>query len=140
MSDSQSPLELADLLAQLHRETSNEVTRILKSGGLPVEQWRILNALSDGNGRTMSELAARVFMNLPTLSKAIDRMVPRAIVHRKQDPTDHRLVVVYATDFGLDLLRRHRPEVDAYYAELTERLGGRNTAQLTRLLRKALAQ
>jgi DNA-binding MarR family transcriptional regulator len=140
MPNATEPFELADLLTQLHRETSTEVTRILRSGGLPVEQWRILNSLSDESGRTMSELAERVFMNLPTLSKAVDRMVTRALVHRKQDSQDHRRVLVYITDFGLDLLRRHQPGVAAYYAGLAERLGDRQAAQLNRLLRKVLAE
>jgi MarR family transcriptional regulator, organic hydroperoxide resistance regulator len=140
MRNPTEPLELADLLAQLHRETSTEVSRILRSGGLPVEQWRVLNALSDGNGRTMSDLASRVFMNLPTLSKAVDRMVTRALVHRKQDSEDHRRVLVYITDFGLELLRQHQPGVAAYYAGLADRLGDRQAAQLNRLLKKVLMQ
>ena len=47
----------------------------LSKEGVPVEQWRILKILSDGNGHSMGELAEAVLLNHPTLTKMIDRMV-----------------------------------------------------------------
>jgi DNA-binding MarR family transcriptional regulator len=129
------PVDIPNLVNAVHRHLYGELDRILKADRLPVEQWRILRVLADEQGRAMGELAALVHMNLPALSKTIDRMVTRALVHRKQHQTDHRRVLVYVTDFGLDLLAGSTPAMEAYQTQLTRRLGKRRTSELNRLLR-----
>ncbi len=88
----------------------------------------------------MGELANLVHMNLPALSKTIDRMVTRALVHRKQHESDHRRVLVYISDFGLDLLADFAPAIEAYQAQLTRRLGKRRASELSQLLRSLVAE
>ena len=73
---------------------------------MPVEQWRILKVLSDGNGHSMGELADAVLLNHPTLTKMIDRMVSDALVYRVQDPEDRRKVLMFFSDRGKALCKR----------------------------------
>ena len=82
----------------------------------------------------MGELAERMEMNPPTLTKLIDRMVGKSLVQRAADPEDSRRVLVYATDGGLDLLGELQGKVDAHHAALRALLGDRNARQLERLL------
>jgi DNA-binding MarR family transcriptional regulator len=140
MKRNRFPPDIPNLVTAVHRQIYGELDRILKSDKLPVEQWRILRVLSDEQGRPMGELANLVHMNLPALSKTIDRMVTRALVHRKQHESDHRRVLVYISDFGLDLLADFAPAIEAYQAQLTRRLGKRRASELSQLLRSLVAE
>jgi DNA-binding MarR family transcriptional regulator len=140
MPDARRIRELPALLAQAHQEVHGGLGRVLKPEGLPVEQWRILEALVDGEGRTMSALAGQVGMSLPRLSKTIDRMSTRAWVHRKRHPRDQRSVLVFISDFGLEALRRREADLQRFHDVLAERLGDRGTSQLARLLQALLSE
>ncbi len=134
-----SSLSLSDslpfLLAQAHRQVHGELDARLRREGIPVEQWRILTVLNDGNGRTMGDLSREVLMNMPALSKTVDRMVSKALVHRKQDPDDSRKVRVYISDFGLELLERCRSEVKDFEKTVADQLGSWDAERLCRLLK-----
>src|SRR5580704_18292159 len=82
--DQNSPIteHLAYLLAQANREINRQLESRLSQEGVPVEQWRILKVLSDGNGHSMGELAEAVLLNHPTLTKMIDRMVSDGLDYR----------------------------------------------------------
>lgn len=131
---------LPDLLAQVHREIYTDLSRILsENDGLPVEQWRILSILAERDGLSMSELSDRVFMNISALSKNVDRMVFRALVHRRQDSEDQRRVLIDITSFGLETLSKRTPAVDRFCADLSQALGEERSRQLEDLLQSVLA-
>src|SRR5580700_11203643 len=106
--DQNSPIteHLAYLLAQANREINRQLEERLAKEGVPVEQWRILKVLSDGNGRSMGELAEAVLLNHPTLTKIIDRMVSDGLLYRLQDPHDRRKVLMFCSDRGRALCQR----------------------------------
>ena len=54
---------LAYLLAQANREINRQLDARFRTEGVPVEQWRILKVLSDGEGHSMGELAEAVLLN-----------------------------------------------------------------------------
>ncbi len=130
---------LAYLLSEAERAVTRGLAEALAADRVTVEQWRILRALSDGHGHSMSDLAEAVLMPHPTLTKAVDRLVDNALVYRRQDAGDRRRVAVYLSDLGHDLLARldrraggHHTAVEAAYgAERTERL----MAELAALIR-----
>jgi DNA-binding MarR family transcriptional regulator len=121
-------------LSYLLREAERQINRLLAAGlaaeGVSVEQWRILRALSDGHGHSMTDLAEAVLMPHPTLTKAVDRLVDDALVYRRQDAVDRRRVAVYLSNLGRGLVVRldrraaeHHADVEAAFgAERTERL------------------
>ncbi|WP_202637931.1 MarR family winged helix-turn-helix transcriptional regulator [Bailinhaonella thermotolerans] len=121
---------LAYLLSRAERGVNRGLAAVLAAEGVTVEQWRILQALSDGCGHSMGDLAAAVLMPHPTVTKAVDRLVDAALVYRGHDPADRRRVAAYLSDRGRDLLARlqggiaehHRLVAAAYGAEDTERL------------------
>jgi DNA-binding MarR family transcriptional regulator len=138
MPDDQLIRHLPGLLAQAHREIHTGLARILKPEGLPVEQWRILETLAGGEGFTLTALAERVGMHLPAISKTIDRMVTRALVHRKRHLRDQRSVLIFISEFGVESIHSHEAELNRYHAALVERLGPRGAGRLTRLLKALL--
>lgn len=125
---------LAYLVAQTHRKLHGDLDRELQSEGVSVEQWRVLEVLSERNGVSMGEIAELVLMNHPTLTKMTDRMVARGLVHRAPDPQDQRRVLVYITDLGSELFARIRRHVDQHNSQLEEHLGQKGSAALRKLL------
>jgi DNA-binding MarR family transcriptional regulator len=134
--DQNSPIteHLAYLLAQANREINRQLEERLGKEGVPVEQWRILKVLSDGNGRSMGELADAVLLNHPTLTKMIDRMVSDALVYRVQDPKDRRKVLMFSSDRGQALCRRLNSLAVSQEAHIVENYGDKPTSELKRLL------
>jgi DNA-binding MarR family transcriptional regulator len=125
---------LAALLSEASRAASADLERVLGTEGLPVDQWRVLERLADGRGRTMSALAEEVDMKLPWLSKVVDRMVGSALVQRAQDPEDQRRVLVYVSDIGLEKHRLLRGRVRRTRQDIESRLGEERGRELRRLL------
>jgi DNA-binding MarR family transcriptional regulator len=125
---------LAYLLAQANREINRQLETRLRSEGVPVEQWRILKILSDGNGYSMGDLADAVLLNHPTLTKMIDRMVSDALVYRVQDPKDRRKVLMFISDRGKVLCKRLNSLAVSQEAHIVESYGDRSTNELKRLL------
>jgi DNA-binding MarR family transcriptional regulator len=132
---------LAYLLSSAERSVNRGLAAVLAAEGVSVEQWRILQALADGRGHSMGDLAEAVLMPHPTLTKAVDRLVEAALVYRGHDPSDRRRVAVYLADRGGDLLARlegglaehHRLIEAAYGPDRTGRLM-RELEELVRLL------
>ena len=86
--------------------------------GVSVDQWRILQVLSDERGRSMGELAAQVLMNHPALTKSIDRLVGRKLVQRAADAMDSRKLRVNVSDLGLEMVGRLKKSVDAHHGPI----------------------
>jgi len=125
---------LAYLLAQANRQISGQLERALSEEGVQIEHWRILEVLSDEQGRSMGELAGLVLMNHPALTKTIDRMVSGGFVHRRADSTDSRRVLVFITDHGLGLVTRLRECVDQHHEAISAAVGAKKAEQLKKLL------
>jgi MarR family transcriptional regulator, organic hydroperoxide resistance regulator len=88
------------LLARASSEVSAQFHAHLKQHGLQVPEWRVLASLSDGDGMTIGELAARALQRQPTMTKTIDRMVRSGLVTRRKGEPDRRQVRVFITPEG----------------------------------------
>ena len=87
----------------------------------------------------MGELAERVLLNGPALTKNIDKLVSRGVVQRAADPSDSRKVLVFISDLGLEVVARLRQRVDAHHESIEETLGPKKTVQLKKLLESFIA-
>lgn len=127
---------LAFLLASANRSMHIGLALSIADEDVTAEQWRILQALSDEQGRSMGDLAALVLMNHPALTKNIDRLVGRSLVQRAADARDSRKVLVYISDLGLETVARLRLSVDAHHGMVQEAMGPRKVEQLKKLLKQ----
>jgi MarR family transcriptional regulator, organic hydroperoxide resistance regulator len=125
---------LVYLLAQANREINRQLDARFRPEGVPVEQWRILKVLSDGEGHSMGELAEAVLLNHPTLTKMVDRMVSDSLVYRVQDAEDRRKVLMFSSDRGKELTQRLNSLAQRQESHIAESYGSKATAELKRLL------
>jgi len=72
---------------------------------LTLTQVKALSALS-GRELTVKELAERLGLSLPGASRAVDALVARELLHRREDPDDRRQKRLRCTESGHDALRR----------------------------------
>jgi MarR family transcriptional regulator, organic hydroperoxide resistance regulator len=140
MPDQDLSQYLAFLLASAHRHMRIGLTNSIDDAESSEEHWRILHVLSDEQGQSMGDLAERVLMNGPALTKNIDKLVSRGLVQRAADAQDNRKVLVFISDRGLKTVARLRQRVDAHHDNLEGALGPRKTAQLKKLLESFIAE
>jgi MarR family transcriptional regulator, organic hydroperoxide resistance regulator len=134
MPDRELSEYLAFLLASANRRMRIGLSQSMADDDFTEEHWRILHVLSDEQGRPMGDLAEQVLLNGPALTKNIDKLVSRGVVQRAADPADNRRVLVFISDFGLEVVARLKERVDAHHTSIEEALGPRRTSQLKRLL------
>src|SRR5436190_15396150 len=106
---------LAYMLASANRRMRIGLAQSIAAEEVSEEHWRILQVLFDEQGRSMGDLAALVLLNHPALTKNIDKLVSRGLVHRAADAQDSRKVLVYISDLGLETVMRLKKRVDAHH-------------------------
>ena len=84
---------LPHLLEQTNRLVRDMLNNTLSAEDLQTDQWTILVYLSDGLGHAMGELADAAAINPSKLTKCVDKMVSKGLVHRSVDLNDQRKVV-----------------------------------------------
>jgi DNA-binding MarR family transcriptional regulator len=134
MPDKDISQYLAYLLASANRRMRIGLAQSIAAEEVTEEHWRILQVLSDEQGRSMGDLAEQVLLNHPALTKNIDKLVSRGLVQRAADADDSRKVLVYISDLGFETVSRLSKSVDAHHDVIEEALGPRKTNQLKRLL------
>jgi DNA-binding MarR family transcriptional regulator len=127
-------VHLVDLICGVNRKIEQSMEASLKPHGVSMEQYRVLRTLDEVNGLPMGDLATLVFVDSPTLTRIIDRMVASADVFRGPDPEDRRRVLVFISDKGRENLVRIQSIGEEAERQLVARLGERDSAHLERIL------
>ncbi|GLW04973.1 transcriptional regulator [Microtetraspora sp. NBRC 13810] len=121
-------------MTRAERSVNRGLSAALAAEDVNVDQWRILQALADGRGHSMGDLAEAALMPHPTLTKAVDRLVDRALVYRGHDPADRRKVAVFLATRGSDLLGRLEAGIAEHHRAIHATFGADRTEQLMREL------
>lgn len=112
---------LSYLLARASHLIAEDFALILKQADFDRSRWRILASLSDYDKVAIGELANRVLMKQPTLTKILDRMEQKNLVRRQHSKEDRRSVKVVITPEGrekvAELLRQAKEHERAVLKE-----------------------
>jgi homoprotocatechuate degradation regulator HpaR len=95
----------------------------LRENDLSPQQWRVIRALLGTDGLEMSVLSERCYLLLPSLSRIIQNLDKRKLVHRRISATDQRRSIIALTDTGQQLVELMAPQSEARYAHITEVFG-----------------
>ncbi len=90
-------------LAKVCKAHRGNVGELLAEHGLHVGQEMVLIELWESDGLRGGELAARLGVEPPTVTKMLRRLEGCGLVERRPDPSDARSFRVYLTDRGRDL-------------------------------------
>lgn len=91
------------MLATLSRGIKARVDAALSQHGVRVGQEFVLRELWREDGLTPGELAKRIGVETPTVTRAVQRMEAAGLARREPDPEDARLVRVRLTERGREL-------------------------------------
>jgi DNA-binding MarR family transcriptional regulator len=107
---------------------------LLDSDVTTIEGWRVLGALRNGDGFTMSEISAAMSIPPPTLTRIVDKLVDGGLVLRRVDATDRRRVLVYLSARGKTKVRRLTKQEAVLKAALVDELGEDNAVAFIQTL------
>jgi DNA-binding MarR family transcriptional regulator len=130
--------QLAYMIASLNRQLEAELEDRLRPGGVPIEQYRILEVLDASEPAAMGEIAQQSLIEAPTLTKIIDRMVAEGLVYRAPDPNDRRRVLILTAPAGKTLFKRLRGVSTAQEQRIVDLLEGDKAAALRSLLKELI--
>jgi DNA-binding MarR family transcriptional regulator len=123
-----SPQQLADALVRLtghiNRTASPDMFRVLGEVGLSFTQMKALFVLSEHENASVGDLAAKLAMSLPAMSRSVEGLVRRGYVERHDCPTDRRSKRLALLPQGREVLTRvtaaREAALVAFAAELTD--------------------
>lgn len=126
---------LSYLLAQASHLMSTEFHTHLRRYGVAVPTWRVLATLSDGQGKTVGEIARIGLYNQPTATKIIDRIEAEGLAERQRDPDDKRKTLVFITAKGEALVDQLMVDAIAHEQKVLEGYSAEEVALLKKVLR-----
>jgi DNA-binding MarR family transcriptional regulator len=86
------------------RRATRDAAAVLAREGATLDEWMILDVLGDEDGPTMSQLRESLLVDKATLGRRVDGLVTRALVYREVDGVDRRVIRVYLSSRGRDVL------------------------------------
>ena len=131
------PLFDRSLPMMLKRARESVMSRFmpaLKAHDLSAEQWRAMRVLDQNNGMNISELSKRCYVLKPSMTRIIQNLENRGIIERRSLGTDQRLISIFLTDTGRNLINLIAPTSEARYHQITEKFGDKKLNELTGLL------
>lgn len=117
--DTCSPSSINHLFVQTCKAHRARTSELLSKFGVHVGQEMILSALWQGDGLTMSELAERLEVQPPTISRMVQRMENSGLVERRSCGKDQRVSFVHVTEKGKALQGRVKEVWSALERQLT---------------------
>ena len=126
-------------LAHTSKAVSRAFSDTLAEVGGSVPTWLILTSLMGETWPAQHRLARALHIEGPTLTRHLDGLEQRGLVHRRQDPENRRAVLVELTDEGHATHARLLEVVIAFDRRLRRNLSGEETTQLGALLDRLAA-
>ena len=114
---------MAPLWAYLNRKSSADLFRMVAELDCTFSQVKMLFLLEDGGEHSVKEIAGHLGLSLPAASRAVDGLIQRGYVSRRESATDRRSRLVALTDDGRAVvdrvLRARLQTLEAFADELT---------------------
>ncbi|MEH3117488.1 MAG: MarR family transcriptional regulator [Methylorubrum populi] len=118
------PLRVWFRFIRLSRRVTAAVAAELRGLGLSIPQFDVLSTLTEREGLTQQELAARLYVTKGNVSGLVDRLVEAGWVERRPIPGDRRSHALHLTPDGAELARQGITAQAAYVSRTLGQLGG----------------
>ena len=100
MSESITPDRAYFRFIRQHQRVYAEIGQTLRQIGLSIPQFDVLSTLTEREGISQTDLAARLYVTKGNISGLIDRLVEARLVERRNAPGDRRSNAVFLTPEG----------------------------------------
>lgn len=99
------------VINELTRMFGHELKKTLEDSGFPIGYRHLLFELVRSNGISQLELAKRTRLKPPTVSITIRKMEDEGYITRVPSKTDLRVMHIYLTEKGADVLRKNHEKI-----------------------------
>lgn len=82
-------------------------------------QWGLLALLNESDGLTIGTISLKRGLDAPTVTGIVNRLEHHELVERRHDKEDRRVVKVYLTDEGRDIVHHLYETAEAFHSILT---------------------
>lgn len=96
----------------------------------------VLLYLIDSDGVNASEISQHFEINTSRVAAVLNTLSKKGFIERVEDPLDKRKIRVFITDVGKAFASERKMEVEAYFKNLLEQLGEKDTKEYLRLSRR----
>jgi DNA-binding MarR family transcriptional regulator len=100
LASDDTPRRFRDALAQVARASKSQSAEVMSRAGIYTGQNFLLDELWREDNLPLGELARRIGVEVPTLTRMSQRMEAAGILIRSSDPHDRRLVRIGLTERG----------------------------------------
>ncbi|MYS86336.1 MarR family transcriptional regulator [Streptomyces sp. SID5474] len=105
---------LIEMLTIAQRRLTRTLTHALAEEDCTLDQWLVLRALGDGEGRQMGDLAQRLVIPHASLTRIVDALVDNGWIYRRQSGIDRRRIAAHLSRRGHDRLARLNALAEAH--------------------------
>jgi DNA-binding MarR family transcriptional regulator len=131
------------LIAQTHRSINNTLSETLlrycQDQGKPyvvtVAQWGLLYLLTQSDGLTIGTISQLRHIEAPVVTNVVARLERGGLVERRHDREDRRVVKVYLTDEGREIMHFLPSVVENFYSDLIRDISPEDLRVAERVLR-----
>lgn len=97
-------------LAHVQNRLNAQASKILRdAAGITLVEWRILILLKSMGGSSLTDLAETTTIDKGQLSRNINAMITKDLIHAQANPEDQRKQILHLTASALDLSDRLFP-------------------------------
>ncbi|WDQ17263.1 MarR family winged helix-turn-helix transcriptional regulator [Rhodopirellula sp. P2] len=116
----------------------NRLARLLRKYGLTPSQYNAMRIMrGDGEPMPCLEVADRMIQVAPAITRVVDQLLHRELVHKKQSSQDRRVFLVGVTEEGLALLSQLDEPIQNLHRELLGHVSAEDLQSLNRILQIA---
>ena len=124
-------------LIRLHTRSRVAIANRLRAFDLSVPQCDVLTTLTEKEGLSQQELAARLYVTKGNISGLVDRLVANGLVERRSFAGDRRSHAIHLTPAGRDLAQRAFEAQKKFVTETFGQLPPQRLAEFDQLLVEA---
>lgn len=121
-------------LHQVARLARTSLASRLLAHGFYAGQDQIMLSLDEQDGQTPGQLAARLGVRPPTITKTINRLQAQGFLEKRASETDARQAHIYLTEAGHDAIRAVEKSVKKTEKQALKGFDKKDLKQLSKLL------
>lgn len=121
-------------LHQVARLARTSLAARLLAHGFYAGQDQLMLSLHDDDGQTPGQLASRLGVRPPTITKTINRLQAQGFLEKRASETDARQAHIYLTEVGRDAIRAVEKSVKKTEKQALKGFDKKDLKQLSKLL------
>ncbi len=125
-------------LIKMGHSITDQLGVILKEHGVSEPQYNVLRILKSRNGEPVAvkEISDNMIQRSSNVTRIVDKLLEKALVNRKECPTNRRKMDITITSKGEKLLTNLDKVVEEFHRPLSEELTKNEASQLRELVLK----